>query len=195
MTSLGTLVFLFVLPIVVMAVVTLIVSAAVRRSPATTTWKATRDGVLFVVGLRRWQRVLIRTIAIVVIVVGGFLFLVAITAPSLMSTFGMGIAGIVMVVVGILGVWLAHGMRRMRLEVTPDILWVFPMAGAPREVAVNDVSELAPLLSNNFGGVVLRAGSSRVFNATRVMNGYPQLIDYFSARRPDLPIPDASRPL
>jgi hypothetical protein len=185
----------FLLPFVVMLLVTLIVSAAVRRAPATTTWKARRSGVLFVVRSRRWQCILIRTVGIVWIVIGCFLLLVALTDPGESSTPGMGIAAVALAVGGILFVWLAHGMARSRLEVTPDTVWVFPGVGAPRAVAVGDIAVLKPLASNNYGGVVARSATKRLFHASRVLSGYPQLIEFLRTRRPDLPIPDASWPL
>ncbi|GAB3611626.1 hypothetical protein GCM10027414_37520 [Humibacter ginsengiterrae] len=185
----------FLLPIVVLFLVTAVVSSLVRRAPSTATWKATRAGVLFVVCSRRWQRVLVRTVGIAAIVIGCFLLLVALTAPGESPTPGMGIAAVVMAVVGILFVWLAHGMARSRLEVTSDTVWVFRGVGAPRAVAVGDIAALKPLASNNYGGVVARSATKRLFHASRILLGYPQLIEFLRARRPDLQIPDASWPL
>jgi di/tricarboxylate transporter len=183
------------IPLLLMALVTTVVSGLVRRAPSTATWKATRAGVLFVVCPRRWQRVLIRTVGIAVIVIGCFLFLVAISSGGHDSSLTMGIAGVVMVIGGILGVGLAHGMTRLRLEVMADAVWVIHMAGAPRRVALSEITELAPLRSNNYGGIVARSATTSLFSATRIMLGYPQLIDYVQKRRPDLLIPDVSRPL
>ena len=184
----------FVLPIIVMGVVTTIVSRSVRNSPATVTWKATREGVLFIVTLRRWQRVLIRTLGIVALASGGLTFLVALTDNRHGATSAMGIAGICMVVGGILLLWLAHGMARLRLEVSPDTVWVFPMVRAPREVALSDIVTLEPL-NSNYGGIVARSAKKQLFYANGIMLGYPQLIDYFRTHRPDLDIPTASFPL
>ena len=107
-----------------MVVITLAVSAGIRRSPATATYKATKSNVLFVVSTRRWQRVLIRTVGITVIVLGAIIALVAATRPP--SSPAMGIAGTAMIVGGILFVLLAKGMHRLRLEVTQDTIWSFP---------------------------------------------------------------------
>lgn len=195
MTSAGIAILSLVITAIVLSVVTAVVSSLVRRSPSTTTWRATRAGVLFVVRSRRWQRVFVRTVGIAAIVIGCFLLLVASTAPGESPTPGMGIAAVVMVVVGILFVVLAHGMARSRLEVTPDTVWVFSAVGAPRAVAVGDITALKPLASNNYGGVIARSATERLFHASRILLGYPQLIEFLRARRPDLQIPDASWPL
>ena len=185
----------FFLPLIIMAAVTTIVSRSVRNSPATVTWKATREGVLFIVTLRRWQRVLIRTLGIVALASGGLTFLVALTDNGHGATSAMGIAGICMVVGGILLLWLAHGMTRLRLEVTPDTVWTFPMAGAPRQIPLSHITQLAPLYSSNYGGILARSATKKLFYATRIMLGYAQLIDHFRTHRPDLEIPSASMPL
>ena len=195
MSSVATVILSLVISAVVLSLVTAIVSSLVRRTPSTATWKSSRAGVLFVVRSRRWQRVLVRTVGIVAIVLGGFLLLVALTATDDSQTLAMGIAGIAMAIGGAFFVWLAHGMARSRLEVTADTVWVIPGIGAPRQVALSDISALAPLASNNYGGVVARSASKRLFHASRVLLGYQQLIEFLRARRPDLQIPDASWPL
>lgn len=176
-----------------MVIVTLAVSAGIRRSPSTATYKATKGSVLFVVSTRRWQRVLIRTIGIVVLVLGAVITLVAATRPT--SPPAMGIAGTAMIVGGILFVLLAKGMYRLRLEVTPDTIWSFPMIAAPREIPLVEITALAPHITSNYGGILGKTGSKTRFYATRIMLGYPQLIQHLRQYRPDLTIPDASRPL
>jgi hypothetical protein len=176
-----------------MVVITLAVSAGVRRSPATATYKATKSNVLFVVSTRRWQRVLIRTVGITVIVLGAIIALVAATRPP--SSPAMGIAGTAMIVGGILFVLLAKGMHRLRLEVTPDTIWSFPMIAAPREIPLAEITGLAPHITSNYGGILGKTGSRTRFSTTGIMLGYPQLIEYFREYRPDLPIPEAARPL
>ena len=185
----------FLLPIVAVAIVTALVSRSVQRSPATTAWKGTRAGVLFVVCLRRWQRVLIRSVGITSLVLGGIMVLVALTDHSDGPTQAMGIAGTCMAIGGSLFIWFAHMMAQLRLEVTPDTIWAFPLVGSPKQVALSDIVTLEPLYSNNFGGINARGAKKKLFYATRIMLGYPQLIDYLRAYRPDLPIPIASRPL
>jgi len=175
-----------------MVIVTLAVSAGIRRSPSIATYKATKDDVLFVVSTRRWQRVLIRTVGITAIVLGA-LIAVAATRPS--SSPAMGIAGVAAIVGGILFVLLATGMHRLRLEVTPDTIWSFPMIAAPREIPLAEITALAPHITSNYGGILGKTGSKTRFSATGIMLGYPQLIEYFRQYRPDLPIPDAARPL
>lgn len=176
-----------------MIIVTLAVTAGVRRSPSTATYRATKSNVLFVVSTRRWQRVLIRTIGIAVIVLGAIISLVAATRPP--SSPAMGIAGGAMIVGGILFVLLAAGMHRLRLEVTPDTIWSFPMIAAPREIPLAELTALAPHITSNYGGILGKTGSKTRFSATGIMLGYPQLIEYFRQYRPDLPVPEAARPL
>jgi hypothetical protein len=108
---------------------------------------------------------------------------------------GPGITGVCIVVGGVVFVWLAHGMARARLEVMPDAIWVVPMLKSPKEVPVDSIVRLAPILSNTYGGVVARSSTGRVFRADRTMLGYPQLIEYFQDRRPDLAIPNSAWPI
>ncbi|KTR90868.1 hypothetical protein NS220_14905 [Microbacterium testaceum] len=176
-----------------MVIVTLAVSAGIRRSPSTATYKATKGNVLFVVSTRRWQRVLIRSVGIMAIAIGVLFLLVFATRPG--SDTGMAIAGAVAIPAGVLLVLLAKGMRRLRLEVTPDTIWSFPMIAAPREIPLAELTALAPHITSNYGGILGKTGSKTRFYATGIMLGYPQLIEYFRQYRPDLPIPEAARPL
>lgn len=179
--------------IVVMTVVTIAVSAGIRRSPSTATYTATKGNVLFVVSTRRWQRVLIRSVGIMAIAIGVLFLLVFATRPG--SDTGMAIAGTVAIPAGVLFILLAKGMHRLRLEVTPDTIWSFPMIAAPREIPLAEITALAPHITSNYGGILGRTGSKTRFYATGIMLGYPQLIEYFRQYRPDLPIPEAARPL
>lgn len=174
---------------------TAFVSSRVRRASRVATRDATRSGVSFIVCARRWQSVMMRVVGILFIAVGGFLLLVAIVPSSSSSARGAAIPGVVIALVGILFVWIARGLSRARLEVTPDSVWIFRFTGQAREVPVRDISRLTALGSNNYGGVVAHLEHGRSFSATRLMLGYPQLIDYLQTRRPDLPIPDASQPM
>ena len=146
----------------------------------------------FVVRSPGWQGALLRWTGVFFIVVGCVLLLLAILIDS---QRGAGIPGVIIALGGLVFLWMARGIRRARLEVTADSILVFRWTGAPREVHLGDVSLLAPLSSNNYGGVVARSSDRRLFSANRLMLGYPQLIDYFRTRRPDLPVPDASSPL
>jgi hypothetical protein len=193
-STVGVVISLF-LPLVILVIVTSVVSSRVRHAPATSSWWATREGVLCVVGSRRWQRVLVRAAGILATLVGCVVFLAALSGAGRSTTLAMGISGSVIVVVGIVMVWLAHGMARLRLEVAQDVVFAFPLAGAPREIAVEAISELRPLTSSNYGGILARTGARQSFSATRTMLGYPQLIAFLRERRPELVIPDASWPL
>jgi hypothetical protein len=92
------------------------------------------------------------------------------------------------------GVFLrvARSVARRHLEVTPDSIWVFRRRRAPREIAVEEITELRPLVSNRYGGVTARAGRRKLFGVDRLMLGYAQLIDYLETRRPDLSVPEQS---
>jgi len=184
-----------VLSIAVLAGVTAFVSNQVRRASSVSPREATRSEVSFIVSARRWQSVMMRVVGTLSIVVGGVLLLVAVVPSSSSSSGGVGIPSVIIAIVGIFFLWIARGLSRARLEVTPDSIWIFRFTGQPREVAVADISRLSALGSNNYGGLVAHIEQGRSFSATRIMLGYPQLIDYIQTKRPDLPIPDASQPM
>lgn len=164
----------------------------VRRSSAAPERTATKEGVLFVVSTRRWQRVILRTAGVVML-----LLAVLSVAGSLFGTRtnpAMGLIGVLASVVGIGFLLLARGMRRRRLEVTPASIWVFPMFAAPREVSLAELTALGIHFGNNFGGVVGRSKSRKRFAADRLMLGYPQLIEFLRERRPDLAVPPSAIP-
>lgn len=172
-----------------------VVVSRVRNGPATSSQVPTRDGVLFVVCSRRWQRVVLRSVGIPLIVIGCFPLLVAVTNSGGDTEVGAAITAAVVLILGGALVWQAHTMVRTRLEVTLDSIWVFRPVHAPREVALNDIAELEPIGSNNSAGIAVRSTAKRLFLARKLMFGYGRLIDYLQARRPDLAIPSASRPL
>ncbi len=116
--------------VLIAGVITTIVTAIIRRSPSRATARATREGVLFVVSTRMWQRVLIRTVGIAVLPLAVMLLLAAAFVRD--PEIGMVIAGAAMLVGGILFILLARGMKRMRLEVTPDSVWSFGLVRGPR---------------------------------------------------------------
>ncbi len=179
--------------VLIAGVITTIVTAIIRRSPSRATARATREGVLFVVSTRMWQRVLIRTVGIAVLPLAVMLLLAAAFVRD--PEIGMVIAGAAMLVGGILFILLARGMKRMRLEVTPDSVWSFGLVRGPNEVPIAELTSLEPNPGDRFGGILAKTGSSTRFGATRLMLGYPQLIDFLQHSRPDLPIPEGSWPL
>jgi hypothetical protein len=181
--------------IVLVSGITGLVTSRVRRSPGTSRRAAVQDDVTFVVSARGWQSRMFLGLGILLVVVGCVLLLVAVFLNGDGSSGGAGIPGVVLALVGGFFLVMARGVARARLEVTADAVWVYRWSGAPKKIPVAEISRLLPLTSNNYGGVVVRAGRHRVFSATRIMLGYPDLIDYLRCRRPDLPIPEASRPL
>jgi hypothetical protein len=94
---------------------------------------------------------------------------------------------------GALSLWLAHWMGRLRLEVTPWGVWALPLVGAPRYVALGDIVRLVPELLSH-GGIVARSATKKLFSASRIMLGYPLLIEHLRICRPDLEIPFESLP-
>ena len=175
--------------------ITGVVTTIIRRTPSVAKRKATYTDVLFVVCQRSWQSIMVRTFGILCIIAGCVMLLVGIISQTSDSALGMGIVGGIFALLGILVVWVAHGMTRMGLEVMEDAIWVFPMTGSPRKVELSEVTKLDKLVSNNYGGIVVRSDKRVLFKVTRLMLGYPQLIEYFQSHRPDLEIPAASYPL
>ena len=152
-------------------------------------------GVLFVVRNRRWQSILIRSVGIVTLAVGLLLTLSAV-ATAADTSGGMLIAGVFFALGGAAFVFLAHTMTRSRIEAFDDHLVIHPGVGQPRPVALTELASLAPLSGNTYGGVVAKnTRKKRLVAANKLALGYDQLIDYLRARRPDLPIPDASWPV
>lgn len=175
----------------VMAGVTSVVIAVIRRAPSIATRRATMPDVLFLVTARRWQYLLIRGVGIGAIVLGVLLGLIGIGGADPGPVFGgTGIA----LALGLPFLWLAHWLNRSHLEVTADSVWVFKGVSKQERVPLTRITRLTAL-SGNYGGVVARAGTKKLFQASRTMLGYPALIDYLIARRPDLIIPDRSWPL
>jgi hypothetical protein len=195
MSQSNTIVLTILFTLAVLVGVTAFVSSRVRRAPSVAAREVTQSEVSFVVCSRRWQSILIRGVGILFFVVGCLLLLVAIVPSTTSSARGAAIPGAIIAIVGILFLWLARGLKRVRLEVTSDSIWVFGWTGAPREVPLSDISRLSLLASSNYGGVVAYTEHGRSFNANRLMLGYRQLIDYFQTRRPDLAIPESSWPL
>jgi len=178
--------------LILLAGITLFVSSRVRRAPSVATRNATEVDVSFIVCARQWQSALLRWCGIAFVAVGLVCLLIAIVVPG---QEGAGIGGIFIALLGLCFVWMARGVARARLEVTPDSIWVFRWRGAPRQIPLHEIARLTPLTSNNYGGIVAHSTQRRLFSATRITLGYPQLIEYLQKRRPDLAIPVASWPL
>ena len=172
--------------------ITSFVTSLVRRSPNTATRAAEHDGVAFVVCNRRWQSALFQWFGLALLALGCVLILLDIFGGG--ASDGLSGVGVVFVLLGFLILWISHGIRRSRIEVTADSIWVYRWRGAPRQFAVDDITALRTLRSNNYGGLVAHAKRRRVFSANRLMLGYPQLIRYLAERRPDLALPPGSHP-
>ncbi|NNC11908.1 hypothetical protein HII28_08450 [Planctomonas sp. JC2975] len=177
---------------VVLVAILIIMSTVVRRGQNASTRQATQPDVLFVVSSRGWQSRVLGWVGILLIAGGIVLVVLAVVLGG--SSAGGGPFGVILGLAGLLFLWMARGVSRARLEVTPDSVWVFGWSGAPTKVPVGEIAKLAPLSRNNYGGVIARSPKKRLFSANRLMLGYPQLIDYLHTNRSDLPIPDTSQP-
>lgn len=178
--------------VVVLVGMVTVVASSIHRARNVSTRPATKSGVLFVVSNRKWQVLVLEVIGLVIGATGIVLVVLSIVLGG--SALGGGPPGVVFVLAGLILLWMGHGVSRARLEVTPDSVWVFRWSGAPREVPLRAISRLDPLTRNNYGGVAARSPKRRLFSASRLMLGYPQLIDYLHTNRADLPIPDTSWP-
>ena len=188
-------ILVFTFTIFVLVAVTAIVSSIVRHSPSVAKRKAIQPGVLFIVCFRRWASIMLRVVGIAAIVLGALLLAVSITTAHNDSSLGMGVGGVILAIGGALFAWLAYGVARSHLEITADTVWIYPMLGKLKKVNTSDITKLRPLLSSNYGGIVAYSNVKRLFYASRVMLGYPQLIEYFRETHPDLEIPPESLPL
>ncbi|MHA7985652.1 hypothetical protein ACX9R5_07560 [Rathayibacter sp. CAU 1779] len=154
----------------------------------TTAAVSAADGrVLCIVRRRRWRRVVLRCFGIPLIVLGCFPLLVVITDADGSTEPGSAIATVIVLGLGLLLTWRAHAISRWRLEAAPDEIRVFRSLRRPRRVPLDEMTELAPSAFRR--GIVVRSATERLFAADHRMLGYSQLLDYLSARRPDLDIP------
>lgn len=155
--------------------------------------KNTPDGVLFVVCNRIWTWISLPVLGIIFILLGVIFIIVAV--GSYPVEVGMTIAGIGLVVSGPLLLWLAHCLKRARLEVLPDsTVRVTGMVHATHTVSLRDATELRPFASQ-LGGVDVREGRVQLLTAAKGQLGYGQLIEFIGRTRPDLELPEECWPL
>ena len=172
-------------------VIPIVVTSAVRRGDRRRgkSWPVAdaETGVLFTVRPRRWQRVLIRTIGVLSIVVGGLFSLVSLVSladPDDALPVGAVVSAIAILFGGVAFVLLASGMTRTRIEALPDRVRVRSGFRAEREVLLDDVASYSPL-KNSYGGVIAKdADGARLFAANGLAQGYDHLVDHLERRTP-----------
>ncbi len=152
-------------------------------SPAAAEWRDHRHEVLFVVSERRWVRILLRSLSLVILI-GGVISLVVITS-STRTPPADPTGGAICTVLGTAGVFFVHVLGRWRLAVTPDTVWVFRMMGSPRRVPIADITRLENYASR-YGGVQARVGKKKVFAASGSFRQYGRLIDHLSLTTPEV---------
>lgn len=170
-----------------------VILGSIRGSSARADPETTADGALFVVRNRTWTWMMWRVLGIVLLLLGAIFVVVA--AGSDDVDVPMSIAGVSLVVAAALGLWFAHCLRRVGLEVLPGgSVRVTTMVHAAGTVSLADATALRRYPSN-YGGLDVRAGRRRLLTADRSQLGYAQLIEYIAQWRPDLEIPEECRPL
>lgn len=149
----------------------------------------------FVVRNRSWLCVLLLVIGIFLLVIGAIVLLMSFVATTTESIVPMFIVGLVFMLLGIMILGITYSVQRTRLEVSSDTVTVYGSFGAPSTVHVDEISTLESVGNDALGGIIARSGTKKLFAASRLMTGYPELIDFLVRRRPDLTVPEESRPL
>jgi len=193
-----------VVPLVVVLigafVVPALVTAAVERGDRRRAREATAPGpvpdgagtgVLFTVRPRRWQRVLIRVVGLLFVVVGGFFGLVVVVAladpDGMPGGVGAVVTPFVILLAGAGFLLLARSLARTRLDVLADRVLVRRGFRAARVVPLADVTEVLPL-ANQYGGVLARGADGRaLFWSVTIDEHHGELLDHLAARAPHLP--------
>jgi hypothetical protein len=107
----------------------------------------------------------------------------------------MGIAGLFMLVIGLILLIESRLARKFRVACYGSVLIVTPMHGRPREIYPQNIVSLKAD-HNNVGGVRLIGPNRRaLLGATRMMMGYEKLIWWLRQTRPDLAVPPQAEPL
>jgi hypothetical protein len=170
------------------AVIPVVVTSAIRRGDRKRKHQRVLAGAapdaLFTVRPRRWQRVILRTIGILVAVVGGVLLLAAVTATDEPDALPMGIAGAVGLLAGVSFVLLAGALARTRIDALPDRLVVRKGFRAEREVHHTAIASIRPW-TGPYGGIQARDSSNAVlFDTVSIAIGYPDLEAWLAQRAP-----------
>ncbi|PZE69778.1 hypothetical protein [Curtobacterium sp. MCBD17_021] len=170
------------------AVIPGVVTAAIRRGDRKRKHQRVLAGAapdaLFTVRPRRWQRVILRTIGILVIVLGGVLLLGATSTTDDPDALPMGIAGGVGLLGGVAFVLLAGALARTRIDALPDRLVVRKGFRAEREVHHTAIASIRPW-TGPYGGIQARDAKGTVlFDTVSIAIGYPDLEAWLAERAP-----------
>ncbi|QWS33336.1 hypothetical protein [Curtobacterium aetherium] len=170
------------------AVIPAVVTAAIRRGDRKRKHQRVLAGAapdaLFTVRSRRWQRVLLRIVGILVLVVGGVLLLAAASTTEDPEALPMGIAGAVGVLVGVAFVLLAGAAARTRIDALPDRLVVRKGFRAEREVHHTAIASIRPW-TGPYGGIQARDSAGTVlFDSVAIAIGYRDLEVWLAERAP-----------
>jgi hypothetical protein len=173
---------------VIAAVVPVVVTSAIRRGDRKRKHQRVLAGAapdaLFTVRPRRWQRVVLRTIGILVIVVGGVLLLAGVTATDEPDALPVGITGGVALLAGVAFVLLAGALARTRIDALPDRLVVRKGFRAEREVHHTVIASIRPW-TGPYGGIQARDTNGAVlFDTVSIAIGYPDLEAWLAERAP-----------
>ncbi|GAA1492961.1 hypothetical protein [Curtobacterium herbarum] len=184
----GTTITSVTIAFVLAAVVPVVVTSAIRRGDRKRKHQRVLAGAaadaLFTVRPRRWQRVILRTIGILVIVVGGVLLLGAAGTSDETDALPMGIAGAVALLAGVAFVLLAGALARTRIDALPDRLVVRKGFRVEREVHHTTIASIRPW-TGPYGGIQARDPNGAVlFDTVSIAIGYPDLEAWLAQRAP-----------
>ena len=184
----GTTITSVTIAFVIAAVVPVVVTSAIRRGDRKRKHQRVLAGAapdaLFTVRPRRWQRVILRTIGILVIVLGGVLLLGAASTTDDPDALPMGIAGTVALLGGVAFVLLASALARTRIDALPDRLIVRKGFRTEREVHHTAIASIRPW-TGPYGGIQARDPEGTVlFDTVSIAIGYPDLEAWLAERAP-----------
>jgi hypothetical protein len=184
----GTTIISVTIAFVAAAVIPVVVTSAIRRRDRKRKHQRVLAGAapdaLFTVRPRRWQRVILRTIGILVAVVGGVLLLAAVTATDEPDALPVGIVGAVALLAGVAFVLLAGALARTRIDALPDRLVVRKGFRPEREVHHTAIASIRPW-TGPYGGIQARDSTGTVlFDTVSIAIGYPDLEAWLAQRAP-----------
>lgn len=171
--------------VVLASMIVIAIGSAVvaRTSDVAAAWRSDRPEVLFVVSVQRWRRVMIRTSGIVLGLISATIVIPEARNPQDVDKLNVGV-GLLLFAAGFL--WLAHGMARMRIEVTADEIFASRGFLPPQRLRLEEITRLSPYAAGRYGGLSVKRGKRTAFSVTTAMPAYRQLTAYLEERRPDL---------
>jgi len=184
----GTTITSVTIAFVIAAVVPVVVTSAIRRGDRKRKHQRVLAGAapdaLFTVRPRRWQRVILRTIGILLAVVGAVLLLAGVTSTDEPDALPVGITGGFALLAGVAFVLLAGALARTRIDALPDRLIVRKGFRAEREVHHTAIASIRPW-TGPYGGIQARDPNGAVlFDTVSIAIGYPDLEAWLAQRAP-----------